>query len=79
MYQKYEIPFDHGIYLRSPGYEVGSMIWCINIELRWKIDEYIQNENKNYDQNNNINPIIDLRENDEKQNQSETETETKNR
>ncbi len=39
---KYEIPFEDGIYLRSPGYEVGSMIWCI--ELRWELDETLQGD-----------------------------------
>ena len=62
---KFEIPFEDGIYLRSPGYQVGSMIWCI--ELRWELDETLQDNNIQHDADidqYNDNPIIDVREND---------------
>eukprot|EP01084_Bolivina_argentea_P100134 179878_1 len=54
---KTEIPFEESIYLRSPGYEIGSMIWCI--ELRWEIDE-----NNNVEIEQEYNPIIDNKTND---------------
>lgn len=70
---KYEVPFEEGVYLRSPGYEVGSMIWCL--ELRWEMDdETIQDMEHDADildhdggPNNNpgANPIVDLRENED--------------
>ena len=89
---KYEIPFEDGVYLRSPGYEVGSMIWCI--ELRWELDETLANQ---YDDNieheadiqefgddddneskskSKSNPIIDMREKEDVADDNENEDET---
>lgn len=76
---KYEIPFEDGIYLRSPGYEVGSMIWCI--ELRWELDETL--DNNQFDDieheadiqefGDGSNPIIDMRETEEDEQDGEEE------
>eukprot|EP01083_Nonionella_stella_P153926 495219_1 len=73
---KYEIPFEDGVYLRSPGYEVGSMIWCI--EVRWEMDETIQHKEHEADieqYNDDTNPIIDIRD-EENQHEEETQTGT---
>ena len=48
---KYEIPFKEGTYLRSQGYEIGSMVWCI--ELRWEIDP-------SFTKMHNVNDITDM-------------------
>ena len=67
---KYEIPFEEGVYLRSPGYEVGSMIWCI--ELRWEMDDTVQDMEHDadiLDHDEAANPIVDLRENEDEDDQ----------
>jgi len=60
---KCEIPFGtNGVYLRSPGYELGSMIWCM--EVRWEIDpQYAtdSDEVNDTEYDTQSNPIIDMR------------------
>ena len=58
--------------LRSPGYQVGSLIW--SVELRWECDPEVQNKQRQEAQEAQANEqIVDLRSDEEKQQQQEPE------